>query len=309
MTTIKNRYDFVYLFDCLDGNPNGDPDAANAPRLDPQTLQGIVSDVCIKRKVRNYVQQAYSGNSGRDIFIQHHSPLNLRLDEACEKVGVKSYKQPDGTHNKNEAKARPTKEIRMIQKYLCERYFDIRAFGGVLSTGPNAGQIRGPLQLTFSRSVDSVFAFDLCITRIADVDKETEGEMGRKNLIPYGLYRCHGFINANLAQEPNGTCFSEEDLSLLWESLKMMFDHDRSASRGTMSAQMLTVFKHIGTDTDEKQRLAQAKLGCFPAHKLFELIKIGKSTENPRKYADYNVTTPQAGPLKDFPGVEVMRLL
>ncbi|MBI4801331.1 MAG: type I-C CRISPR-associated protein Cas7/Csd2 [Elusimicrobia bacterium] len=309
MTAIQNRYDFVYLFDCLDGNPNGDPDAANAPRLDPQTLQGIVSDVCIKRKVRNYVQQACCGNSERDIFIQHHSPLNPRLDEACEKVGVDSYKQSDGTHDKKKAKARPTKEIRAIQKYLCGRYFDIRAFGGVLSTGPNAGQIRGPLQLTFSRSINPVIASDLCITRIADVDKETEGEMGRKNLIPYGLYRCHGFINANLAQEPNGTGFSEEDMALLWESLKMMFDHDRSASRGTMASQMLTVFKHVGTDADEKQRSTQAKLGCAPAHKLFELIEVEKKAENPRKYADYAVKTPSAGPLKEFPGVEVLRLL
>ncbi len=291
MTAIQNRYDFVYLFDCLDGNPNGDPDAANAPRLDPQTLQGIVSDVCIKRKVRNYVQMR-----GQPIFIQHHGILNTEINKA------EPRKKDRNRDERNQA-----------AKWMCRNFYDIRAFGAVMSTGSNAGQVRGPVQFTFSRSIDPVMALDLSITRVAitkeeDKDKK-ETEMGRKNLIPYGLYRCHGFINANLAQEPNGTGFSEEDLSLLWESLKMMFDHDRSASKGTMSAQMLTVFKHVGTDSDEKQRATQAKLGCAPAYKLFELIKIEKKVENPRKYSDYKITVPEAGKLKEFPGVEVIRLL
>lgn len=291
MTAIKNRYDFVYMFDCLDGNPNGDPDAANAPRLDPQTLQGIVSDVCIKRKVRNYVQM-----KGQPIFIQHHGILNSEIEKAEPKVAERNREQ------RNEA-----------AKWMCKNFYDVRAFGAVMSTGSNAGQVRGPVQFTFSRSIDPVVPLDLSITRVAitkveDKDKK-ETEMGRKNLIPYGLYRCHGFVNANLAQEPNGTGFSEEDLSLLWESLKNMFDQDRSASKGTMSAQLLIVFKHIGTDTDEKQRSAQAKLGCAPAHKLFELVKAEKNTENPRRYSDYKITVPNPGELKEFPGVEVIHML
>ena len=291
MSAIQNRYDFVYLFDCLDGNPNGDPDAANAPRLDPQTLQGIVSDVCLKRKVRNYAQMR-----GQPIFIQHHGILNTEIDKAEPQV-----------------EKRNREERNQAAKWMCKNFYDVRAFGAVMSTGSNAGQVRGPLQITFSRSIDPIVSQDLCITRVAitkveDKDKK-ETEMGRKNLIPYGLYRCHGFVNANLAQEPNGTGFSEEDLSLFWESLKMMFDHDRSASRGTMSPQMLTVFKHVGTDADQKQRSTQAKLGCAPAHKLFELVKVEKKVENPRKYGDYTVDAPPAGALNGFPGVEVLILL
>jgi len=304
---IANRYDFVYLFDCLDGNPNGDPDAANQPRMDPQTLHGLVSDVCLKRKIRNYALAL--GREGYDIFIQHHSPLNPRIKEACEKTGLPSHAKGDGEYDKDKAKKRPPAEIRMIQGYLCGRYYDIRAFGGVLSTGPNAGQIRGPLQVSFSRSVDPVAPLDLSITRIADVDSDTEAEMGRKNLIPYGLYRCHGFISANLAAQ---TGFSDDDLKVLWDALKAMFDLDRSAARGTMAARRLIAFKHVGTDSDQKKREAQARLGCAPAHKLFELVEVKRkeTVETPRRYEDYDeAKIPASGPLAAFPGVEVLDLL
>jgi len=187
----------------------------------------------------------------------------------------------------------------------------VRAFGAVMSTGSNAGQVRGPVQLTFSRSIDPVVALDLSITRVAitrEEDKDRkETEMGRKNLIPYGLYRCHGFISAHLARQ---TEFSDGDLNLLWEALKMMFDQDRSASRGTMSPQAIIAFKHVGTDSDPVQRAAQAKLGCAPAHKLFELVSIVRGNGHPaRHFSDYRVTAPEPGSLAKFPGVEVLRLL
>ena len=215
-TVIQNRYDFVYLFDCKDGNPNGDPDAANAPRIDPQDMRGLVSDVCLKRKIRNFVLS--SGGNGNDIFIQQKSPLNPRIEAACleQKPPLPTHRKSAGKWDKEKAKERPPAEIDQLQTALCARYFDVRAFGGVLSTGPNAGQIRGPVQLTFSRSVDPVQPLDLGITRVADVDKP-EGEMGRKNLIPYGLYRCHGFISANLAKPPSN--FTEDDLAMLFCAL------------------------------------------------------------------------------------------
>src|SRR6266568_2532784 len=225
-TVIKNRYDIVYLFDCKDGNPNGDPDAANAPRIDPEDRHGLVSDVCLKRKIRNFVLSA--GGAGNDIFIQQKSPLNPRIEEICNQLGIPSHrkkagnaegptdKATKGIWDKEKAKERPPDQIEKLQSALCARYFDVRAFGGVLSTGPNAGQIRGPVQLTFSRSIDPVQPLDLGITRVADVDKP-EGEMGRKNLIPYGLYRCQGFISANLAKPPSN--FTEDDLTTLFRAL------------------------------------------------------------------------------------------
>ncbi|MFA4987893.1 MAG: type I-C CRISPR-associated protein Cas7/Csd2 [Candidatus Brocadiia bacterium] len=265
---MNHRYDFVYLFDCKDGNPNGDPDAANAPRIDPQDMHGLVSDVCLKRKVRNYVLAV--GGDGRDIFVQTKSPLNPRIADACKEANLPDYKKADGKWDADKAKGRSQKDIRSIQQKLCARYFDVRTFGAVMSTGPNAGQIRGPVQLTFSRSVDSILPLDLSITRVTDVDKE-EGEMGRKNLIPYGLYRCHGFISAHLARE---TGFSEADLALFWQALQQMFDHDRSASRGTMAPQKLIVFKHA------------TPLGNAPAHKLFERV-VTPPVGTPRSFADY----------------------
>jgi CRISPR-associated protein Csd2 len=275
--SIQNRYDFVFLFDCKDGNPNGDPDAANSPRIDPQDMRGLVSDVCLKRKIRNYVLAV--GGDGNDIFVQMRSPLNLRIADACKEANLPDFKKPDGKWDTTKAKDRLQSDIRILQKRLCARYFDVRAFGAVMSTVPNAGQVRGPVQLSFSRSIDPIQPLDLCITRITDTDKE-EGEMGRKNIIPYGLYRCHGFISANLANE---TGFSDDDLELLWRALSLMFDHDRSASRGTMAAQKLIVFKHA------------SPLGNAPAHKLFDRVQVslnpalaaaGKAA---RSFSDYTV--------------------
>jgi len=272
---MNHRYDFVYLFDCKDGNPNGDPDAANAPRIDPQDMHGLVSDVCLKRKIRNFVQ--ITGGARNDIFVQTKQPLNPRIAAACQAVGLPDFKKPDGKWDTEKAKGRSQKDIRTIQEKLCDQYFDIRAFGGVLAIGPNAGQVRGPVQLTFSRSIDPILPLDVSITRVTDTDKE-EGEMGRKNLIPYGLYRCHGFISAHLARE---TGLNETDLDQLWQALAMMFDHDRSAARGTMSPQALIVFQH------------RDALGNAPAHKLFERVRVelkpdlrtqGKA---PRSFDDY----------------------
>ena len=306
-TVIQNRYDFVYLFDCRDGNPNGDPDAANAPRIDPEDMHGLVSDVCLKRKIRNFVLN--TGGDGNDIFIQQRSPLNPRIEKACEEQGLPTHRKKDGSWDKENAKKRPPAEIEKIQEALCARYFDVRAFGGVLSTGPNAGQIRGPVQLTFSRSIDPVQPFDLGITRVADVEKATEGEMGRKNLIPYGLYRCHGFVSANLAQQRN---FTDDDLGTLFRALcgraslsdefgRNMFMGDESSSHGLMAPRKLVVFKH------------QSALGNSPAHQLFDrvVVKLKDTVKAekraPRSFGDgYDVSVNREGLSTS---VEVIELL
>ena len=267
MSELKNRIDFVYIFDVQDGNPNGDPDAGNLPRVDAETGMGLVTDVCLKRKVRNYVQVAKECATGYDIFIKEKAVLNTLIDAAHEEDAVKdaSYK---------------TSAARDV---MCKKYFDIRTFGAVMSTGKNAGQVRGPIQFTFARSVDSIAAMEHSITRMAvATEKEAEKQggdnrtMGRKATVPYGLYVCHGFISANLARQ---TGFSEEDLALFWDALKNMFDVDRSAARGLMSAQKLITFKH------------ESVLGNAPANKLFELVKIEKVCDGaPRKFDDYKVT-------------------
>lgn len=267
MSEIKNRIDFVYMFDVQDGNPNGDPDAGNLPRVDAETGMGLVTDVCLKRKVRNYVQVAKNLEDGYDIFIKEKSVLNTLIDKAHDDVEVKNAK------DKTEA----------ARRFMCKNYFDIRTFGAVMSTGKNAGQVRGPIQLTFARSVDPVETSEHSITRMAvatekEADKQEGGNrtMGRKATVPYGLYVCHGFISANLAQQ---TGFSEDDLALFWEALKNMFDTDRSAARGLMSAQKLIVFKH------------DSMLGNAPANKLFDLVTVTKACdEAPRSFKDYSVT-------------------
>lgn len=220
MKELKNRIDFVYMFDVQDGNPNGDPDAGNLPRVDAETGMGLVTDVCLKRKVRNYVQVARNQEDGYDIFIKEKAVLNTLIDKAHDDVEVKTAK------DKTEA----------ARRFMCKNYFDIRTFGAVMSTGKNAGQVRGPIQLTFARSVDPVATAEHSITRMAvatekEADKQEGGNrtMGRKATVPYGLYVCHGFVSANLAQQ---TGFSEDDLALFWEALKNMFDTDRSAARG-----------------------------------------------------------------------------
>lgn len=267
MSELKNRIDFVYIFDVQDGNPNGDPDAGNLPRVDAETGMGLVTDVCLKRKVRNYVQVAKECASGYDIFIKEKAVLNTLIDAAHEDESVKTAKD----------KTSAARDV------MCKKYYDIRTFGAVMSTGKNAGQVRGPIQFTFARSIDPIAAAEHSITRMAvATEKEAEKQggdnrtMGRKATVPYGLYVCHGFISANLAKQ---TGFTEEDLALFFDALKNMFDVDRSAARGLMSAQKLIVFKH------------DSVLGNAPANKLFDLVKVEKKTDNaPRKFSDYTIT-------------------
>jgi CRISPR-associated protein Csd2 len=274
---MNNRYDFVYLFDCKDGNPNGDPDAANAPRIDPQDMHGLVSDVCLKRKIRNYALLAKGGKEPFDIFVQQGSVLNEKIQDAHN-----SLKQDVDAKNKKANR----QQVANARVAMCKRYYDVRTFGAVMSTGANAGQVRGPVQISFSRSIDPILPLDLSITRMAVTDaKEADAPnqtMGRKNLIPYGLYRCHGFISAHLANE---TGFSDDDLALFWQALTQMFDHDRSASRGTMAPQKLIIFKHA------------TALGSAPAHKLFERVTVVRKpgVDAARSFADYVVTTSRDG--------------
>lgn len=271
MADLKNKIDFVYVFDVQDGNPNGDPDAGNLPRIDAETGEGLVTDVCIKRKVRNYVQVAKRTEEGQeegyDIFIKEKAVLNDEIDKA---------------HDDSEVKAAKDKTA-AARKFMCKNYYDIRTFGAVMSTGKNAGQVRGPIQITFARSADPIATAEHSITRVAvATPKEAENQkgenhtMGRKATIPYGLYLCHGFISANLAKQ---TGFSEDDLNLFFEALKNMFDIDRSAARGLMSAQKLIVFRH------------DSELGNASANKLFDLVHIEKTTDAaPRSFKDYKVT-------------------
>ena len=272
MSELKNRIDFVYIFDVQDGNPNGDPDAGNLPRVDAETGMGLVTDVCLKRKVRNYVQIAKGQVDGYDIFIKEKAVLNTLIDKAHDDSEVKAAK------DKTEA----------ARMFMCKNYYDIRTFGAVMSTGKNAGQVRGAIQLTFARSVDTIATAEHSITRMAvATEKEAEKQggdnrtMGRKATVPYGLYVCHGFVSANLAKQ---TGFSEEDLQLFWDTLKNMFDVDRSAARGLMSAQKLIVFKH------------DSVLGNAPANKLFDLVKVEKVCDGaPRSFSDYTITIDKAG--------------
>lgn len=274
MSELKNRYEFVYFFDVENGNPNGDPDAGNFPRIDPETNYGIVTDVCLKRKVRNFFQ--IKCKKGYDIFVKQRIPLNPLIAEGCEAIGLPTYQNKDGKWDTASAKKRSQADIEKIQLWLCERYFDIRAFGGVLSTGPNAGQIRGPIQLSFSKSIEPIIPREITITRVTDVDKE-EGEMGRKAIVPYGLYRTEGYISAHLA---NQTRFSEQDMELFWDALINMFEHDHSSARGKMSARKLFIFKH------------STALGNAPAHKLFDTIEVKHLKEDKapsRKFEDYKI--------------------
>lgn len=287
MGELKNRYDFVYLFDVQDGNPNGDPDAGNLPRMDPETGHGMVTDVCLKRKLRNYVQIAKGDQPGYDIFIKEKAILNNLIDEAHEDQSVKG-------------KEKGEKTTEAARAYMCRRFFDVRTFGAVMSTGKNAGQVRGPVQLTFSRSVDPIVPLEHSITRMAVATPaealKQEGDnrtMGRKATVAYGLYVCRGFISPSLANGEKGTGFSEDDLELIWEGFSEMFEHDRSAARGLMSAQALYIFKH------------DSHLGNAPAHKLFDRIQIRRNDESkpPRSFSEYTVTVDR----DNFPaGVELI---
>ena len=303
-TPLKNRYDFMLVFDVKDGNPNGDPDAGNLPRVDSETGEGLVTDVCLKRKVRNYVQLTKGAEAGYDIFVKEKAILNKEIEQAYADLSIDLAKPPmnaaDGKKRNKEGQGQGG-EVQQAKAKMCESYFDIRTFGAVMSTGANAGQVRGPVQLTFARSVDPVVTLEHSITRMA-VATEAEAEkqsgdnrtMGRKNTVPYGLYVAYGFVSPALAAQ---TGFSEEDLETLWTALVNMFDQDHSAARGMMATQKLIVFKH------------DSALGNAPSHKLFDLVKIAKKSNVtvPRKFADYEVTTPKEGPLEEpFKGIEVI---
>ncbi|MCP4693766.1 MAG: type I-C CRISPR-associated protein Cas7/Csd2 [Desulfobacterales bacterium] len=270
---VNNRYEFVYLFDVENGNPNGDPDAGNMPRIDPETSHGLVTDVCLKRKIRNYVDLAKENQPPHEIYVKEKAVLNVQNKRA--------YKNnPD---IKTTAKKLPKKvaDAQKITRWMCDNFFDVRTFGAVMTTEVNCGQVRGPVQLNFARSIDPVIPMEHSITRMAvtkEQDLEKERTMGRKHTIPYALYRVEGYISAFLA---NQTGFSEEDLELLWTSLINMFDHDHSAARGKMNARGLIVFKH------------DSALGNAPAHKLFDLVTVERAADETapaRAFSDYAVS-------------------
>ncbi|MDO4574958.1 MAG: type I-C CRISPR-associated protein Cas7/Csd2 [Planctomycetia bacterium] len=302
---IQNRYDFILVFDVQDGNPNGDPDAGNLPRLDPETSEGLVTDVCLKRKVRNYVMLAKVGQPSFDIFVKEKAILNNLIKETYDALGINLTKAPqdekDGKKRNTENKGQGS-EIESARKQMCQTYYDVRAFGAVMSTGANAGQVRGPVQMTFARSVEPVVCLEHSITRCA-VATDTEAEkqsgdnrtMGRKNTISYGVYVAHGFISPFLAAQ---TGFGEEDLALLWDALKNMFEQDHSAARGLMSTCKLIVFKH------------ESALGNAPSRTLFDRFKIKRNVRDTnlpaRSFSDYTCTLNK----ESLPeGVEVMELM
>lgn len=281
---IQNRYEFVYLFDVTNGNPNGDPDAGNMPRLDPDSSRGLVTDVCLKRKIRNFIELTEGNTAGYDIYVKEKSVLNLQNKKSYDALGIKSEskKLPK---DKNEAAK--------ITAWMCKNFFDVRTFGAVMTTDVNSGQVRGPVQLAFAKSEDPVIPLEVSITRMAvTTEKEAEAQsgdnrtMGRKHIVPYGLYRAHGFISAQLAKklehaELDGAGFSDNDLNKFWQALEHMFEHDRSAARGEMVARHLVIFKHA------------TPLGNAPAHELFERVKIeraiGEKGTPAQAFSDYAV--------------------
>ena len=269
MSKLEKRYDFVLYFDVKDGNPNGDPDAGNLPRIDAETGNGIVTDVCLKRKVRNYVQTVKDGEAGYDIFVKEKAVLNDAINKTYKELGIDA-------NEKNKAKG---DDIEKGRTGMCKKFFDIRTFGAVLTTGANAGQVRGPVQFTFARSVEPIVSFEHSITRMAvtkeeDIDKERT--MGRKYTVPYGLYRAYGFISPQFAST---TGFSQEDLEFLWQALEKMFEYDRSAARGLMTTRRLIIFEHASA------------LGSKPADELFNLIKTEHTGNTPaRAFSDYTIT-------------------
>lgn len=291
---IQNRYELMYYVACTNANPNGDPDMGNTPRIDPQTMQGFISDGATKRRIRDYVVTAHGGEPGMEIIVQQATNLNRHIARAKREAGFEDC-------------AKGKDAVYAGRRKACELFYDVRTFGAVMSTGPNAGQVRGPVQFTFGKSLDPVLPLDISITRMAiaknlkenstmedyqkDEDATPEDKlrtMGRKQLIPFGLYEVRAFISANLAAE---TGFDDRDLQVLFEAILNMYEHDRSASKGEMEVvSPLILFKHVGTDSDENQRLRQAKLGCAPAHRLFELVDVHRkpNVEIPRSYRDYD---------------------
>ena len=282
---IKNRYEFVILFDVENGNPNGDPDAGNMPRLDPESGLGLVTDVCLKRKIRNYVQTVKEEEKGFKIYIKEDVPLNRSDREACREMGIDETEDKKVTEALKKLKKSDPDVDGKLRDYMCENIYDIRTFGAVMTTfvkaSLNCGQVRGPVQLGFARSIDPIFSQEVSITRVAiTTEKDAENkntEMGRKSVVPYGLYRAEGYISANLARKVTG--FSEEDLALLWEAIINMFENDRSAARGKMAVRELIVFKH------------SKELGDCPAYKLFDAVEVHKKeeVEYPRRFQDYTV--------------------
>lgn len=303
---IQNRYDFVLLFDVKDGNPNGDPDAGNLPRLDAETGQGLVTDVCLKRKIRNFVAltkdqtestEKLQGEKKRfEIYVKEKAVLNKQHERAYVAIGRKDMLEGD------DKKRKGGDAVNDAREWMCANFFDVRAFGAVMSTGVNCGQVRGPIQLTFARSIDPIVASEHSITRMA-VATEAEAEkqqgdnrtMGRKFTVPYGLYMAHGFVSSFLARQ---TGFTEDDLAILWDALSTMFEHDRSAARSEMSTRGLYVFKH------------ESELGNAPAHKLFELIQVKRANGSdgpPRSFNDYSVISPDEGQVDGFAGVTLIK--
>lgn len=291
-TPIKNRYDFVILFDVENGNPNGNPDAGNMPRIDPETGYGLVTDVCLKRKIRNYVEDFKEDTPGYRIYVKEGVPLNRSDAEALTAVGVsgdlKAAKKADPGIDKK------------LRDFMCSNFYDIRTFGAVMTTfvkgALNCGQVRGPVQLNFARSIDPIVPQEVTITRVAittEADAEKKGtEMGRKHIVPYALYRAEGYVSANLARKTTG--FSEDDLQLLWQAILNMFENDHSAARGKMAVRELIVFKH------------DSELGCAPAYKLFQKVQVQRveGVEVPRRYEDYVVSVSDELPV----GVQCERL-
>jgi CRISPR-associated protein Csd2 len=270
--SIENRYEFVYLFDVTNGNPNGDPDAGNMPRLDPDSSRGLVTDVCLKRKIRNFIELTEDQTPGYDIYVKEKSVLNLQNMKAYEALGL--------THEPKKL-PKDKEKAREVTAWMCKNFFDVRTFGAVMTTDVNSGQVRGPVQLAFAKSEDPIVPLEVSITRMAvtnEKDLEKERTMGRKHIVPYGLYRAHGFISAHLAQKTTG--FSENDLSKLWQALEHMFEHDRSAARGEMVARHLVVFKHA------------TPLGNAPAHELFERVTVqrvvGEKGSPAQAFSDYS---------------------
>lgn len=299
---IKNRYEFVVLFDVENGNPNGDPDAGNMPRIDPESGLGIVTDVCLKRKIRNYVDMVKEGENGFKIYIREDVPLNRSDREACIDQGIQETDEKKVTEALKKLKKTDSDVDLKIRNYMCDNFYDIRTFGAVMTTfvkaALNCGQVRGPVQMGFARSIDPIISQEVTITRVAiTTEKDAEGkntEMGRKSIVPYGLYRAEGFVSANLARRVTG--FSEEDLELLWEAIINMFEHDHSAARGKMAVRELIVFKH------------SSELGDCPSYRLFDAVEVKKKEGfiYPRKYQEYEVTIHE----EDIPdSVEVKRMI
>jgi CRISPR-associated protein Csd2 len=288
---VTNRYEFVLFFDVTNGNPNGDPDAGNMPRLDPETNKGLVSDVALKRKVRNFVALA----TDHRIYMSEGATLNLRHDEAWKAVMPEVTKADDKKKlPKEEAKARE------LTAWMCANFWDIRTFGAVMSTGVNAGQVRGPVQFSFARSVEPILPLEISITRMAETQSDTGGRtMGRKHIVPYGLYRAHGYVSAPLASHPTkGTGFSEADLDLLWQALEQMFDHDRSAARGEMATRKLILFRHASALGNARAQSLFDRVGVQRLHQGAAYEIGGAGTDNlppARQWADYRVSIDAAG--------------